>query len=237
MSAKAAKVLAVAEAQETVRGGRDEILDSPAATARRRRSLVRYSRFVSTMKFLLPVAAVLLVTAVAIWPQLQSQDRRFRVGFGTVNARETMDPGMINPRYVGIDEGNLPYSITADLAKNVVQGNEAIELEMPKADMTLKDGSWLVLTAENGIYSRDRKSLVLDGAVNLFHDSGYEIRTQEARIDLERGAAAGNRQVDGHGPFGELRSEGFLLENQGSKITFTGKAKLIIYPGFGNPVE
>lgn len=237
MSAEAAKVLAVAEAQEVVRGGRDEIFDSPAATARRRRSLVRYSRFVSTMKFLLPVAAVLLLIAVGIWPQLQSQDHRFRVGFGAVNAREAMDPGMINPRYVGIDDGNLPYSITADLAKNILPGNEVIELEMPKADMTLEDGSWLVLTAENGIYSRDRKSLVLEGAVNLFHDSGYEIRTQEARIDLDRGVAAGSQRVDGHGPFGELRSEGFLLEDKGAKITFTGKAKLILYPGFGNPVE
>src|SRR3989304_5572782 len=118
MSAEAAKGLAVAEAPEGGGGGRGEVFPSPG----------RSRRFVSPMKFLLPVAAVLLLIAVAIWPQLQSQDHRFRVGFGAVNSREAMDPGMINPRYVGIDDSNLPYSITADLAKNILPGNEAIEL-------------------------------------------------------------------------------------------------------------
>jgi lipopolysaccharide export system protein LptC len=185
------------------------------------------------MKFGLPMVAVLLIVMVAIWPQLKPQDSRIRIGFGSVNAREAMDPGMINPRYFGIDESNLPFSITADLAKNVTKNAGEVELEMPKADLTLKDGSWLVLTAQNGVYDREAKAMILNGAVNLFHDSGYEIRTEKAAIKLDLGEASGTLPVVGHGPFGELRSQGFQLKDKGATVYFTGKAKLTIFPGFG----
>jgi lipopolysaccharide export system protein LptC len=185
------------------------------------------------MKFGLPMVAVLLIVIVVVWPQLKPTDSRIRIGFGSVNAREAMDPGMINPRYFGIDEGNLPYSITADLAKNVTKNSGEVELEMPKADLTLKDGSWLVLTAQNGVYDREAKAMLLNGEVNLFHDSGYEIRTEKAVIDLDVGEASGTLPVVGHGPFGELRSEGFQLKDKGATVFFSGKAKLTIFPGFG----
>ena len=209
-------------------------LDIPATTARSRRALNRYSRFVNTAKFILPLIAGLLIALVAVWPKLQPQERQFSLGFGvSANAREAADPGMLNPRYIGIDDGNMPFSITADLAKSGSGKSGTVELEMPKADVVLEDGTWLVLTAESGVYSRDEKNLALSGAVNLFHDSGYEIRTERATIDLDRGAASGETRVDGHGPFGELRSEGFQLESKGRKIHFTGKSRLVIYPGFG----
>ncbi len=224
--------------QSNVKGGAVRVtgpsLDIPAATARSRRALTRYSRFVNTAKFILPLVAGLLIALVAVWPKLQPQERQFSLGFGaSVSAREAMDPGMLNPRYVGIDDGNMPFSITADLAKSGSIESGTVELEMPKADVVLEDGTWLVLTAENGVYSRGEKSLLLNGAVNLFHDSGYEIRTERAKIDLDLGAASGDTRVDGHGPFGELRSEGFRLESKGRKIHFTGKSRLVIYPGFG----
>ena len=190
-----------------------------------------YSRFVSLMKVLLPAAAAVLVILVGAWPHLQVKDDRFRIGFSALKVRDAEDPAMTNARYMGTDKNALPFSITADLAKNLVKGTAMVELEMPKADMTLDDGTWLVLTAETGIYSRETRTLNLVGAVNLFHDSGYEIRTAKARIDFVHGAATGTDPVRGHGPFGELVSEGFVLRNKGKFIRFTGKSKLVLYSG------
>lgn len=196
-----------------------------------RRRIAGYSRFVSTMKFLLPTLAAALIALIAAWPHLQTQDNRFRVGFSALKAREATDPAMINARYIGTDENNLPFSVTADIARNLVENAEAIELEMPKADITLEDGSWLVLTAESGVYTRAKRHLDLAGAVNLFHDSGYEISTEKAHIDLAQGTANSAQPVRGHGPFGDLRAQGFSLDQKGKVIHFTGKAKLVLYPG------
>ena len=185
------------------------------------------------MKLFLPTAALALIVLIAAWPHLQTEDSRFRIGFAVLGARETANPSMVNARYVGTDQDNQPFSITADLAKNLLKGASSVELEMPKADVALKDGTWLVLTAEAGNYDRDAKMLNLAGAVNLFHDSGYEIRTPEAKIDLDKGIAQGDKAVEGHGPFGDLKAEGFRLENKGKLITFTGKARLLIYSEIG----
>ncbi len=191
----------------------------------------RYSRFVNLMKVLLPAVAVVLVILVGVWPHLQTKDNRFRIGLSTLKNRDAKDPAMINARFMGTDKNAQPFAITADFAKNLVEGTATVELEVPKADMMLDDGTWLALTAETGIYSRETQTLELVGAVNLFHDSGYEIRTAKARIDFVQGAASGTDPVRGHGPFGELVAEGFDLENKGTIIRFTGKSKLVLFPG------
>ena len=196
-----------------------------------------YSRFVQMMKVLLPVVAALLIVLILVWPYLRSEDLRFRLSFAALTANQNEDPSMVNPRFLGIDKENQAYSITADLARNLAVGTSSVELEMPKADITLDDGTWLVLTAKNGVFRQEKKTLDLTGAVNLFHDSGYEFQTSKANIDLKKGLARGSAAVRGQGPFGELQGEGFRLLDKGKTIVFTGKSKLVIYPGLGKSAQ
>ena len=215
-----------ASARQSARPG----LDSDRARPHQKKW---YSRFVQTMKFILPALALALVILVIAWPYLQSNDIRFRLNFAALNAGQTEDPSMVNPRYLGVDKDNQAFSITADLARKLTEKGADVELEMPKADIALEDGTWLVLTAENGIFKRLKKTLELTGAVNLFHDSGFEFRTAKAQIDLESGAASGNVAVRGQGPFGDIYAEGFHLTEKGKTIQFTGKSKLTIYHNAG----
>ena len=189
-----------------------------------------HSVFVYRMKVFLPVVAIFLVLLIFAWPFLQSEDLRFRLNFAALSANQEEEPSMINPRFLGIDKENLAYSITADLARNLSFGNASVELEMPKADIALNDGTWLVLTAKNGIFKEAKNTLDLSGAVNLFHDSGYEFQTKKAEIDLKKGLAWGTEMVRGQGPFGEMQGQGFNMLDKGRIIVFTGKSKLMIYP-------
>ncbi len=193
-----------------------------------------YSRFVNWMKLFLPFLAVLIIIMVAIWPHLKVKNNRFQIEFSSLKMGASEDPSMVNPRYIGTDNNRQTFSVTADLAKNLLQGETAVVLEMPKADITLKDGSWVVLTAETGTFGRTEKTLDLAGAVNMFHDSGYEFQTTKAHIDLAKGVASGTEPVEGQGPFGILKAEGFRLVQSDRTIHFTGKSKLILYPGLEN---
>ena len=194
-----------------------------------------YSRFVSLMKLVLPLLALVVIALVVAWPHLDTTDIRFRIGFAAQQLNDAKDPNMINPRYVGTDKDNQPFSLTADLARNLSGPGTQVELEMPKADITTQDGTWLVLTAENGIYAREAKTLKLDGKVNLFHDQGYEFRTDRAQIDLATGTASGNDPVEGQGAFGHMMANGFQLTDKGRTIQFRGKSKLTFYPRVGEP--
>ena len=203
----------------------------------RRRAHARYSRFVGLMKVVLPTLAVLLIVIVTVWPNLRPQDLRFRIGFSSIETNDANEPSIINPRYYGTDRQNQAFSVTADLARNIGDETLPIELEMPKADIALEDGTWLVLTSETGAYTRADQALDLAGSVNLFHDTGFEFRTEAATIDLKAGIADGTVPVEGQGPFGRVEAEGFRLIDKGRVIHFKGSSKLVIYPAASRPLN
>jgi lipopolysaccharide export system protein LptC len=189
------------------------------------------------MKVVLPTVAVVLVGLIVVWPQLKVDESQFKIGFARLKATEAGDPSLVNARFVGSDKQDRPFSVTADLAKHMLDEKSMVELEMPKADIISDDGSWLVLTASTGIFDRNAKTLDLDGEVNLFHDSGFEFTTEAAHIDLRGGVAESNTPVRGQGPFGTLRSEGFRMEERGNRILFTGKSRMVIYPSAEKAVK
>ena len=87
----------------------------------RRFRVARYSRFVNFMKFILPLTALALVAAIMIWPQLQVMDKSFSIALS--NAKLSTKEGliMVNARFVGVDHRKQPFSITADIAKNLLK--------------------------------------------------------------------------------------------------------------------
>src|SRR5260221_21009 len=114
-----------------------------------------YSRFVSAMKLFLPAIAVGLVMLVAAWPSIQESLERLRPKLPRLDLSEARDLRMVNARYSGIDKQHRPYVLTADVARQTPQQNDLMSLEGPKADLTLTNGTWLVLSARTSV-SRSR---------------------------------------------------------------------------------
>ncbi|MEE8504633.1 MAG: LPS export ABC transporter periplasmic protein LptC [Kiloniellales bacterium] len=191
----------------------------------------RYSIFVGFMKVLLPAVAVALILLVVAWPKFVLDDNRFRLSISKLGPEQAESLTMINARFDGVDDKNRPYSLTADMATQSDREKDLIDLELPKADIALQDGTWLALTARRGQYRRDRQVLDLTGSVSLFHDQGFELRTESARVDLEKGTAAGNQPVQGQGASGSIDAEGFRVYDRGARIVFTGKSHMVIFPG------
>jgi lipopolysaccharide export system protein LptC len=190
-----------------------------------------YGRFVGFMRILLPTIATALIVIVALWPQISDQQRRFAISPAKLTQEPARDLTMENTVFSGVDEHERPYSITAESARVVGENGSVLELTQPKADILLSDGSWVALTAQQGQYDREEKQLRLRGAVNLFHDAGYEFRSESATIDLLAGDARGTDPVQGQGPFGNIEAEGFIVRNRGADVEFTGSSKLILHPG------
>lgn len=197
----------------------------------------RHSRFVQWTKLGLASVALVLIALVGIWPQLRSRDGALPVGVSSGGHEDAESLHMVKPRYTGLDENNLPYEVTADLASQASAKSDSITLDNPKADMTIKDGSWMAFNATSGLYGQKSQLLDLSGTVNLFHDSGYEFTSTSARINLATGAGEGEEPTIGHGPSGEIEGEGFRFLDRGKTIVFTGKSRLILYPGAADGVK
>ena len=196
-----------------------------------------YSRYVFFMKLTLPAIALVMLVMLFLWPQMKGQDKTFSINFKNIQSSDPEDLNMINARFVGTDSKNQPFSITADMAKTKNIGRTTIELEMPKADIGIEDGTWLAIMANNGTYNQKKQTLDLIGSVNLFHDTGYEFNTEKATIDLSKGTAISNVSIRGQGPFGNLTAEGFRIEKKSNHFLFTGKSKLIVEPGFSKNIN
>ena len=190
-----------------------------------------YSIFVGCMKVVLPAIAAALILLIVVWPQLDGDDSRFRISVSDLSAGLAENLTMLNARFDGMDEKNQPFSVTADQATQTPERANVIELAFPKADITLASGAWLALEAQEGLFDREAKVLELNGGVFLFHDKGYELTTESARVDLETNVAEGFDSVSGQGPFGSVRSQGFRVLDRGAQVNFLGKSKMVLYPG------
>ena len=201
-------------------------------TARRSsRVSVRYSRFVGIMKLVLPISAAILVGLVIVWPD--SDPRRGGLGFtfARVDVGEDGEVGMARVRYVGVDNQNRPFVVTAGRVTPTSEDAQRLALQELQADMTLENGRWITLIANEGTYDRELETLQLDGPVDIYSDDGLELHTESAFVDFVSGLASGQNPVQGQGPFGLLKAKAFELFDNGQRIIFTGGVTLTVYPG------
>jgi lipopolysaccharide export system protein LptC len=189
-----------------------------------------YSRFANAMRIALPVIAGAIMILVIAWPQLVEQPKRFSLGVSKVTINDSGGQQIVNARFTGTDRDDRPFTITADTASQPVKTPGVIDLAFPKADVAQENGSWVALSAETGLYDKNAQVLDLKGGVNLFHDTGYELRTATARVELDKGEASGVDPVSGQGPFGTLNSSGFRILDRGKRLIFTGKSRLVLFP-------
>lgn len=189
---------------------------------------VRYTRFVGLMKMALPAIAAALLGLIFVWPKVAPRDEAFQVAFANFNMKAVDTLSMTKPRYFGTDDKNLPFTLTADTATQVDPQNMAVALEKPVADLTNRDGSGMVVNSDVGFYRQKDGTLDLMGHVDLFQDSGYEMHTDSARLEVGPGNATGDEPTHGFGPSGTIEGEGFRLWERGKTILFTGKSKAVL---------
>jgi lipopolysaccharide export system protein LptC len=189
--------------------------------------MARHRLMVDIAKRALPLAALGLLAAVALWPEFESAADRGRVAFKRVAEVRPDALHVVAPRYQGLDEQNRPYTVTAEAA--VQAGNEDIvQLQAPRADLLLADGGWVYVEAREGRYDKAANRLELTGEVTVHHDDGTQFVTARAAMDVAAGSGAGDAPVAAQGPFGTLTAEGFRLQDRGQVVVFTGRARAVL---------
>jgi lipopolysaccharide export system protein LptC len=199
-------------------GPRDRVAPAPRRIARR--------RFLITLtKWLLPMAAMALLASIAVWPEIQDATTRARLSMNHVSG-EVEGGKLLDARYNGVDEKGRPYTITAATAWQIDPAR--VGLTNPKGDITLENGTWLMLTSKEGTFMQHLNQLDLVKDVTLYRDDGTTMHTESATIDLKAGAAAGSEPTHVEGPFGVLDARGFTVMDKGTSIDFPGPAHLVL---------
>lgn len=200
----------------------------PLAIGVRRHSRI-YGRIVGWLKLILPTVAILLVALVILWPFLKQDASRFSAALTNARALVTEHLEVNEASYSGVGDDGQRYTVTAQSVQQDSVEAMNVQFRGPQADISLTDGSWILISSETGSLDRESQILELNENVNLFHDQGYEFRTENATLDLIGGSAYGFAPITGQGPFGAVEGEGFEVQDRGAQIKLTGRARVLIY--------
>jgi lipopolysaccharide export system protein LptC len=197
---------------------------SPRATLMSAR---RYSIFVKFMKGALPLAALALGGVVLAYA-LQPRDAgRMALTFERLGRVEG-DLAMIKPRLSGIDNDGLPFVVTAARAIQEARGSDRVRLEEVTADISLKDGTSLHVTAAKGVIDTKTHVLQVSGGMHLMSKTGYDARTLSAVADLRAGTVHGENGIEAEGSFGRITAQRFALDRETRQLRFWGDVHMVL---------
>lgn len=194
--------------------------------ARRSRSLAaarRRSRMVQALRIVLLALIAAAVLNAVVQLVLQSFAGGNEPSFEPAAGAQRI----VNPRFVGRDEGGAPFTLTAASAVRREGGVSGIvDLERPALDyalLTAGDASQVL--ARTGVFDDAAQTLQLGGAVQLTTRSGYAFRTEAATIRLRQGEIIGDAPVFGTAPWGAVRADRFEVYDDGRRILLSGDVR------------
>lgn len=216
-----------------IKGNKNEKrLDRLTRTSEKKAYNPSYTKFIRSMRIVLPLVAVAIAAIVFTWTTVQEEqlaDLQAQIEMPQqIGKNELLDP-----RFESRDEKNQPYTITAKRAIQGETNENLIILEEPLADMLLSSGNWIAIEARQGAFRRDNLRLLLKGAVRIFHDQGYQLETEQLNIDIKENIAWSETDVYVQGPEGFLEAKGLQAEQNKGNLVFAGPAKLTLTEGIG----
>lgn len=204
----------------------DRLVRTDAQSASIAQKTRRSSRLVRGMRLLLPVAALSLVAVMVIWTDKKEIIQA--VPKESVAPQAVGQNELINPKFQSEDSHNQPYTITATKAYQKAGNLDSILLDKPVADMALKNGSSVAVEAGEGTYNQKASELLLKGDVQMRHNSGYEIRTNQMSINVVSQSMSSDQEVSGHGPAADIEAKGLVADGASDMVIFKGPAKLTL---------
>jgi len=197
---------------------------SPRATLLSAR---RYSVFVKFMKGALPMAALALAVLVLVYVLQPREAGRMALTFERLGRVEG-DLTMLKPRLSGTDNDGLPFMVSAASAVQEQRGSDRVRLEGVVADISLKDGTALHLTAAKGVVDTKRHLLEVSSGIHVTSQDGYDARTESAKADLKTGTLHGESRIEAQGKFGRITADRFALNRETRQLQFSGNVQMLI---------
>ena len=182
----------------------------------------RIHHIIAKLQVWLPGAAVFLILLLFLWPVV-------RPNFVMKDIVKNIPDLVIdNLHYTGLDDKNQPYSLLAAHATRPAALHSIYDLTKPEGEITLKSGAWMDGKADFGRYDEINKRLWLGGNVQIFHDKGYQVTTDEMQVNLNTDDAWSDKAVLIQGDFGTIRGVGFRFLDGGHTIVVNGPATAVL---------
>jgi lipopolysaccharide export system protein LptC len=195
----------------------------------------RHSGRVRILRRLLPIAGFVAIVAILAslfisnlqWSGVELDSARIEAG------KLVMD----SPSLTGTDSNRRPYSLRANRAIQDTDSPQRIALEGIEARLPMDDINFATVSAGNGIYDADKRTLLLGGNIVVNTDDGMHIRMQDADIDIESGAMRTRNPVEVNTGEAHISAHAMTVEDGGKTIIFEDRVRMTVQPASLPPAE
>ena len=191
-----------------------------------------YSKIIKSLQIALPLIAGALIFILLSWQRVDTIPNETTINDNEQSIRTVGKNELLTPRFESEDDKGNPYTITAQRAlQGQSSDDDMILLESPVADIALESGNWLAVKASQSAYRQESQRLFMKGNVEMFHDEGYTLSTEEMDVDMKAGTARTDLDVHVQGPKGQIDAKGLEADRPQGLLIFKGPAKLILNEG------
>jgi lipopolysaccharide export system protein LptC len=196
----------------------------------------RHTVLVRNLRLAVPAAAASLVIAYALSATPPEVDMDFLRQFEDIEATSA-EMRLERPRYVGSDSEGSAFEVSAYAAKRNPDDPDVVRLENPEALRGVGGtGEATRVRAVSGRLDTAGKTVDLEDDVELVQGSGansFTLRTDKARIDLDRRTISTAGPVRGSGERGALEADGATVYEDEERLVLEGNVKLRFDPASG----
>jgi len=197
--------------------------------ARAFRAARRHSIAVKTLKVLLPLATLGIVSLYFI-PQKLSVE----IGGATASLEgvsvESGNLKMVNPKLSGMHPDYGRYEIRADTAMQDVDTPKKVALDAITGSLVSPEGDTTKLKALSGLFDTEAKQLTFDEGVSIDGRAGLSVKLRSATVHFADQLIVSEEPVDMQFRGSQITANGVRLNTGDARVRFSGDVRVRLEP-------
>lgn len=192
-----------------------------------------YSRLISWLKILFPVAALGLLSTVFLLSE--SNEASLEIPFSNIEVNdEGLVERIVEPSFAGATERGDLISFVAESARPEGEGMGRIAATDFRGRLDLNDGSNVTFRSDQALVDQPGGTARLEGNAVIVSSIGYTAETQALTAYLDNTRLESDSQIIGKGPLGQFTAGRMIMtqskEGSDLQLLFTDGVKLIYRP-------
>ena len=173
---------------------------------------------------------VAFTLVVASWLGFLHQSGDSKLEIKDVRIANSSEIAMTGARYQGVASSGQPFLITADQASEANDGSGRIDMQQPRATITMKNGQIIKLKSNYGVFDQPGEVVDMAGDVVVTQPAkNLELASDALFADLKLGKVRSLVPVIVTDDARRIDAETMTVFDNGDRIVFGGIARMVMW--------
>ena len=172
---------------------------------------------------------VVITLVVASWLGFLHQSGDSKLEIKDVKIANSGEIALTGARYRGVTSSGQPFLITADKASEANDGSGRIDMQQPRATITMKNGQVIKLQSNYGVFDRPGDEVDMAGDVVVTQpEKNLKLVSASLSADLKLGEMRSLVPVTVTDDARRIDAKTMTVFDNGNRILFGGTARMVL---------